>query len=339
MIETNANDLWSELKLSDKNCSLWHLHWPITGLDFVDKHLTMLEKLKSTPTWNTARKIFLISQEAVLCDIYKFMPENVYIWESVLGVDHPRFFPYLFWFDWTKNIALETNSLACLTNPLIKPPTKFFDCLLGQQRLPRDIVFNELDQFKDCAVINYFGQSKKWLPGSNVDQSLTSFSAENWLEETRKVDLNNISASTIFVNYQSQKKCTLSVLLPYDIYNDTWFSVINETDVTRHFFTEKTAKALLAKRLFIFFGPQYGLERLRNIGFKTFSHLVNESYDAEPDLEKRFKLAIREVEKLCSSNLIEVYKEAEHILEHNQRLLLSTSWEAQLKEKIIELSN
>jgi hypothetical protein len=44
--------------------------------------------------------------------------------------------------------------------------------------------------------------------------------------------------------------------------------------------TEKTAKPIWAKRLFVMFGTPGFLKKLHELGFKTFDHVIDESYDS-----------------------------------------------------------
>jgi hypothetical protein len=63
----------------------------------------------------------------------------------------------------------------------------------------------------------------------------------------------------------------MSFFIPHRVYQESWFSIVAESIVTNSdFYTEKTAKALLGRRIFITFGPQHSLRVLRDNGFKTF---------------------------------------------------------------------
>ena len=53
----------------------------------------------------------------------------------------------------------------------------------------------------------------------------------------------------------------------------------NDLEIKGDYFTEKTTKAIFAKRLFVVFSSKGYLQRLRDLGFKTFSNVIDESYD------------------------------------------------------------
>lgn len=60
---------------------------------------------------------------------------------------------------------------------------------------------------------------------------------------------------------------------PASIYKETGFSIITETQAQQdtHLFTEKTWRAIVNKHPFIMMGPVKNIERLEELGFKTFT--------------------------------------------------------------------
>ena len=115
----------------------------------------------------------------------------------------------------------------------------------------------------------------------------------------------------------------LSQEIPARIYDASWYSIVAETqyNLDRVFITEKTGKALLAKRVFVLFAPQGCLKYLRSQGFQTFDGIIDESYDSEPNNRKRFDQAWEQVRLLSTLDPREVYQRADSILEHNYNLL------------------
>ena len=62
------------------------------------------------------------------------------------------------------------------------------------------------------------------------------------------------------------------------------------------------------------------MKRLRTIGYKTFSSIIDESYDLEVDNNKRRKMIELEIERLCNLPLDELhnlYVSIKDILEYN----------------------
>lgn len=101
-------------------------------------------------------------------------------------------------------------------------------------------------------------------------------------------------------------------------------------DVNLHVITEKTFKAILLKMPFIIVGQPYTLKSLQDKGYKTFSHLWDESYDYIIEPYERMKkineliidLSKRDVKKLIIDNY--------DILEYNYRNLLNRKPEKEL---------
>jgi hypothetical protein len=76
-------------------------------------------------------------------------------------------------------------------------------------------------------------------------------------------------------------------------YNATNFSLVAETlpwtGQERVFVSEKTFKPIELSHPFIIYGNQGTMAYLHGLGFETFDHIVDESYDLEPNLQSRLK--------------------------------------------------
>ncbi len=121
----------------------------------------------------------------------------------------------------------------------------------------------------------------------------------------------------------------MSVIVPWHIYQCSWYSIVFEThDLGQgiDFLTEKTAKCLFAKRIFLMFNGAGLLAALRELGFKTFhGKYIDESYDAEPDNALRFAMAWEQTQRLYRTDPREVYAHYRDVLEHNHNLIVSMS--------------
>jgi len=90
-------------------------------------------------------------------------------------------------------------------------------------------------------------------------------------------------------------------------YENSYFSVISETtfyykekEENSRFITEKTFKAIFMKHPFILVSIPKSLEVLRELGYKTFSPWINESYDLEEDDNTRMLMLVDEIERLTN---------------------------------------
>jgi len=110
--------------------------------------------------------------------------------------------------------------------------------------------------------------------------------------------------------------------IPIEIYKRSWYSIVAETNPSKsNFLTEKTAKPLFQKKIFVMFGSQGILKQLRELGYQTFGNVIDESYDNEPNDNIRWHRAFDQVLKLSQADHQLVYKNIDTILEHNHQLI------------------
>ena len=128
---------------------------------------------------------------------------------------------------------------------------------------------------------------------------------------------------------------SISPFVPWKIYRNTWYSAICETGFTGDgfFLTEKTTKALFAKRVFVMFGPCQFLKHLREFGFRTFGSIMDEDYDSELVDLIRYRQAFAQMLSLAQQDPVEIYNKVQPILEHNYNRLWELQQENQQKQK------
>jgi len=122
----------------------------------------------------------------------------------------------------------------------------------------------------------------------------------------------------------------------FQTYRDTYFDLTTETfyyNCTEGamnydwwntiFFTEKTFRCFYNKRPFILIGNRNSLSELHKLGFKTFPHIFDESYDQLPD-EKRLGSILQQVNTIDKLELHDKIfcQETKDILEHNKEVAL-----------------
>ena len=104
-------------------------------------------------------------------------------------------------------------------------------------------------------------------------------------------------------------------------YNRTNFELVAECPPLNNFddsfyLTEKTIKPIAMLHPFIIFAHHNHLSNLRSLGFRTFGDHIDESYDTEPDVEKRVNKIIENLKTLKGSS-DSFYKNTKEIREHN----------------------
>ena len=200
-----------------------------------------------------------------------------------------------------------------LTPYVTKP--KMFDALLGRKKYHRDFVYDRIDKDNNCVTylndhVCDFGNEDKW----------------RW--ESDGLEVNRPVEWTVDrVNYYGYN-LSLSQIVPIEVYNETAYSLITETSYSNHytFYTEKTVKPILGRRLFVAFSGKHSLRNLRSIGFKTFSDVIDESYDQVESLDQRFTMALEQVKYLSTQNQAAVLEKIRPICEHNFAHMMGTDW-------------
>lgn len=238
----------------------------------------------------------------------------------------------LYWGDWFKVTTLIYKQLPHKleeVKPYVTKP-KYFDALLGSPKPHRDFVFNAVNEHKlnDKFILTYGG---KWHD--------TEFYAKDYfIWEPGTVPVGNIIGTADWVDYHGVRT-GLSRVIPIQVFNDTAYSIIAETDHdnTLSFFSEKTVKPIIARRLFVAFTGYKFLYNLRTLGFQTFGDVIDESYDLEIDDNKRYTMAFEQVKRLCEMDQQDVYRKLEPVLEHNYRLAMERDWTQFAADKINEV--
>lgn len=220
------------------------------------------------------------------------------------------------WLERTRDVYRQLpNKLAELTPYTIKP--KYFDALLGVVKPHRTFVFNSVGDHK------------------LADKIIETYSSLNhdFLYEDGTVSTDKTPDTTQNIVYEGIDT-TISQVIPIVVYNQTAYTIVTETDIENDFsfFTEKIAKPLIARRLYIVFSGQHYLRNLRSLGFQTFGDIIDESYDEIENPEYRFIAAFQEVVKLCNRDQAEVLAQIREIVDHNHRVIMDSDWGSPVRQ-------
>jgi hypothetical protein len=136
---------------------------------------------------------------------------------------------------------------------------------------------------------------------------------------------NNVGkdSTTSFVKYQLFNNQWGDIYINPEPYIDSYFSLVTET-VFHHpysFFTEKIAKPLAMGHPWIVAG-NYGYYRdIKKLGFRTFGHLIDESFDTIDSSQDRIERIAKVIDDLCQTDLPAFLAEAQEICIYNQQHL------------------
>ena len=117
-------------------------------------------------------------------------------------------------------------------------------------------------------------------------------------------------------------------------YENSYFSIVNETNYFKEvgegiFLSEKVFKPVLKLHPFILASRPNSLVKFRELGYKSFSPYIDETYDTEEDDSKRLLMILEETKRLVNLSETELETfliECKKICEHNYALLTSKSY-------------
>jgi hypothetical protein len=116
-------------------------------------------------------------------------------------------------------------------------------------------------------------------------------------------------------------------LLQPEHYNDSYCSIILEThfDADRSdgtFITEKTFKAIKHGQPFVIAGPHGSLAKLRELGYRTFDHAIDNSYDLEVNPTQRYIKLKHAIDQIRSQDMHTWFESCLNDLQYNQELFV-----------------
>ena len=134
--------------------------------------------------------------------------------------------------------------------------------------------------------------------------------------------------------------------LSRSVFMNAYLGIIGETqfnnavgfDLT--FLTEKTFNAIANNQVLAIIGHPGSLKLLKEMGYKTFSSIVDESYDNIKDNQLRLKTVTEEIVRFVNRPIEEIHKDyvsVADILKYNQELLFSQSFEQRIQALIDQL--
>ena len=238
-------------------------------------------------------------------------------------------------FEWSlRDYVLHSNHLLPQTLEKKSYNKKFIN-FNRRWRLHRPLLVMILRD-RDLIKHGYVSLGESDLPGGNWERKISELQryykdAPQILEIINRnhdiVDMPNLYLDTIdlVTNRAEQTDSTNSY------YSDSYFSVITET--TYHtdsghdgvpFLSEKVFKAVAMKHPFILVTAPNTLQYLKKLGYKTFSSIIDESYDTELNDAARIIKIANEIQRLCNLSETELnlfLESARQICSYNHKIL------------------
>ena len=308
-----AEDIF-ETSLLQIKIAILHVPYPFTQ-NFVEK----VDRLKKY-----CRHIFIIATEVhpeIVAFIQNFDFEQITFYICGLlnfQMQHAQVKQFMDWFE-TSSYFYRDWLPEILTR--LRPfdeKYRSFDILLGRKKLHRDQLYSHTQTNPGIGIITYFNNHALELADD----------PDKWIWEHTGVKVDKTPEWTVDrVNYYGHSM-SISQIIPINIYNQTAYSVVAETCFHDNFafFTEKTSKPIIARRLFVMFAGRGYLANLRKLGFQTFGDIIDESYDDESDALIRWRQAWRQMIWLSQQPQKEILERIRPIVEHNYHVMMTTKW-------------
>ena len=248
-------------------------------------------------------------------------------------IHYGRTYKFLDWFITTVHFYKNVRpSTLYELNPYAEKPY-MFDALLGRKKTHRTQAYNFINEnnLSNQGIVTY------------VDDHAPNFysgDASKWIWEDRGMEEHdNIQWTVERINYYGYRM-SLSQVIPINVYNQTAYSLVCETNFDNDyvFFTEKTVKPILARRLFITLSNRFSLEKLKELGFRTFHGIINESYDSIKNPAERHAAALEQLHWLCKQDQSTILNQCREIVEHNFNLMYGNNWHQVYLTPLINLT-
>jgi hypothetical protein len=206
-----------------------------------------------------------------------------------------------------------------------------FDALLGRKKLHRDRAYNFINRegLDNQGIVTYM---------DIADQGFVATQSTQWIwEDAGMTGQERVEWTVDRIDYYGYNM-SLSQVMPLQVYNQTAFSLVCETNCDQDyvFFTEKTVKPILARRLFVMVANRYSLAALRELGFQTFGSIIDESYDEIEGIYNRQMAAMAQIKWLCQQDQSSILGRCRGIVDHNFNLMYGTDWYARFKEQFVK---
>lgn len=125
-------------------------------------------------------------------------------------------------------------------------------------------------------------------------------------------------------------------------FQNSYWNIVLETLLDGGIFiTEKTLKPIRNGQAFVVLGCQHSLAYLREHGYQTFGNVIDESYDAIPDVRRRWYTVYgitKEILKMSREDLHNTWQKCLPMIQHNQQHF-QRSREPAIRDLVTKLIN
>ena len=153
-----------------------------------------------------------------------------------------------------------------------------------------------------------------------LDKALWSDLSNNIKLPSKIEDHFNDNIKNIFTIKMQHDLSWVDGMISPQLYTETYFTVVTETnfEIPHNYCTEKIYKPILMGHPFVAVSSYKFYQHLKDRGYKTFGHLIDESFDDIENNEDRLLAIVNSIETLCQQNLDDFLLKVKPICEHNR---------------------
>ena len=215
-------------------------------------------------------------------------------------------------------------------------PYKFL-CLNGRARPHRKYLYEQLkrNQLLDQSlwtmldsgptIVKLFDLVENDINIMATPTPLKHLPAEYEVDRYRKPEFGPIVAGRTNLKQELFNREWGEIYLEPAPYVDTYFSLVTETicaESNYSFRTEKIAKPLAIGHPFVVASTPGFYRDLHKLGFQTFGHVIDESFDQIENAQDRMNRIVSIVTDLCQQDLASFLQECYNVCKYNQQHLL-----------------
>ena len=217
-------------------------------------------------------------------------------WESVHNIEHSNLYP---------EIKIEHIKWS--------GGVSWFWFYMRQKHMAKSFNFDHSNKKFDFLYLNKFPREHRKKMFQRVEHLLANSLYSNWEQNIKLSPAYELPWAQDYPEYGMDQDIFEKP------YNDTKYSLVAETNDTNDeiFMTEKIWKPIIAQQPFVVHGNYLYLQRLREMGFKTFANYFDEDYDLEIDKDMRMDKIVNTCRDLLTRNWQDIYLQTQALRKHN----------------------
>lgn len=309
------SEFWS---LADHNIVLGAVY--VVGRQQFSEHIPLLKELATNDTIKIILSNPAEGSETLKTQCEFFGIQDLVLTNKILllgGGDMHKSYPCLQYDSFLPKILdYETNVDVCNNNSIYEKPHKPYKFLFlnGRYRPHRKYL---IDYFNSTGLLG----SSIWTCLDHKMGAVRSLSPE--YEYSDYCNNKVADAPGKFVKNHLFNDTWGEIYLAPEPYVDTYFSLVTETvfEYPYSFRTEKIWKPIAIGHPWIAVANQGYYRDMRKLGFQTFDHVIDESFDTIENNQDRLMRIAQIVEDLCQQDLATFLNECYNVCKYNQQHL------------------